>query len=159
MLPFAPPLKETLFMSPYCIILYEKLHVIVQLKWCLVFFHISRVCLECMEFNCAQLQQNKTIRALYYTEFSCTNATRCTTLFLAYMTYMYVPLPVFLHRVKHNHFLCPNHLPPQTYIPLATVLLAISEQTFFLNNWHVFLTHSLIPNLRVRSESTTNTIL
>ena len=37
----------------------------------------------------------------------------------------------------------------QTYIPLATVLLAISEQTFFLNNWHLFLVQNLLPSLKV----------
>lgn len=36
---------------------------------------------------------------------------------------------------------------PQTYIPLATVLLAISEQTFFLNNWHIFLAQNILPSL------------
>lgn len=36
---------------------------------------------------------------------------------------------------------------PQTYIPLATVLLAISEQTFFLNNWHIFLVQNIVPSL------------
>ncbi|CAI8040481.1 Protein furry homolog [Geodia barretti] len=35
-----------------------------------------------------------------------------------------------------------------TYIPLATVLLAISEQTFFLNNWHLFLVQNLLPSLK-----------
>ena len=42
----------------------------------------------------------------------------------------------------------PPHL-SQTYIPLATVLLAISEQSFFLNNWHHFVTQNLLPSLKV----------
>lgn len=45
---------------------------------------------------------------------------------------------------------------PQTYIPLATVLLAISEQSFFLNMWHIFLVQNLLPNLRVRALSDCN---
>ena len=56
--------------------------------------------------------------------------------------------------VVKSIFLCFSLHPlfSQTYIPLATVLLAISEQTLFLNNWHVFLVQNLLPSLRVGLE-------
>lgn len=37
----------------------------------------------------------------------------------------------------------------QAYIPLVTVLLAISEQQFFLNHWSNFLIQIIMHNIRV----------
>ena len=41
----------------------------------------------------------------------------------------------------------------QAYIPLVTVLLAISEQQFFLSNWNIFLNQVIMHNIRVSSLS------
>lgn len=37
----------------------------------------------------------------------------------------------------------------QAYIPLVTVLLGISDDPFFLNNWHVFVKDILLPSIKV----------
>lgn len=37
----------------------------------------------------------------------------------------------------------------QAYIPLVTVLLGISDDTFFLNNWHMFVKDIVLPNIKV----------
>jgi len=39
----------------------------------------------------------------------------------------------------------------QAYIPLVTVLLAISEQQFFLNHWNNFLMQIIMHNIKASS--------
>ena len=48
--------------------------------------------------------------------------------------------------LTHTH----THTHTQAYIPLVTVLLAISEQHYFLNHWHGFLMQAVIPSIKVR---------
>jgi hypothetical protein len=64
-------------------------------------------------------------------------------------------LPVAKRLVSMLYGHCTEHARrarhSNTYIPLATVLLAISEQSFFLNNWHLFLVQNLVPSLKVVS--------
>lgn len=52
--------------------------------------------------------------------------------------------------------LLPTH---QAYIPLVTVLLAISEQQFFLNYWHNFVLQILVQNIKVRKDTASCSIL
>ncbi len=54
--------------------------------------------------------------------------------------------------VRVSDLECKQFVPPptlQAYIPLVTVLLAISEQHFFLNHWYTFLSQVVVPNIRV----------
>ncbi len=54
-------------------------------------------------------------------------------------------------QIRGSFAIHPNvHSMLQAYIPLVTVLLAISEQQFFVAHWHNFLVQVLMHNIRVR---------